>query len=103
MLGYFQRVKICCTLAGAAAVLVGQKIAESETVRKTAVDVMAAGIRAVNGAADFVKGIYNEAADKVNGEDSADNDDGCGEEKSFAGDGVSDDSVQTYNADPATD
>ena len=99
MLGYFQRVKICCTLAGAAAVLVGQKIAESETVRKTAVDIMAAGIKVVNGASDFVKSIYDEAADKVDNE-----------EKKASSEAAEDsqydetaDSVATYADDPATD
>ncbi|MCM1577316.1 MAG: hypothetical protein NC078_00775 [Ruminococcus sp.] len=68
MLGYFQRVKVCCTLAGAAAVLVGQKIAGSETIRKTAVDITAAGIRAVSDVKDFFKDIYTDAKDKVNEE-----------------------------------
>ena len=93
MLGYFQRVKICCTLAGAAAVLVGQKIAESETVRKTAVDVMAAGIKVVNGATDFVKSIYDEAANKVDEEEKAPS------KASYE----TADSVATYADDPATD
>ena len=93
MLGYFQRVKICCTLAGAAAVLVGQKIAESETIRKTAVDVMAAGIKVVNGATDFVKSIYDEAANKVDEEEKT---------PSEASDETAD-SVATYADDPATD
>ncbi|MDE6593333.1 MAG: hypothetical protein K2K57_09785 [Oscillospiraceae bacterium] len=95
MLGYFQRVKICCTLAGAAAVLVGQKIAESETVRKTAVDIMAAGIKVVNGATDFVKSVYDEAANKVVDEEKTSAEADKGEETA--------DSVATYADDPATD
>lgn len=99
MLGYFQRVKICCTLAGAAAVLVGQKIAESETVRKTAVDIMAAGIKVVNGATDFVKGIYDEAAYKVDNEETK----AYSEAATAAQDRETADSVATYADDPATD
>ena len=98
MLGYFQRVKICCTLAGAAAVLVGQKIAESETVRKTAVDIMAAGIKVVNGATDFVKSIYDEAADKVDDEEKK-----ASSEAAAAQGEETADSVATYADDPATD
>lgn len=77
MIGYFKKVKICCTLAGAAAVLVGQKILESETVRKTAVDVMAAGIKAVDGVKAAWNDIFDEASKKVDNEKSC----GCGEEQ----------------------
>lgn len=101
MLGYFQRVKICCTLAGAAAVLVGQKIAESETVRKTAVDIMAAGIKVVNGASDFVKSIYDEAADKVDNEEKKASSEAAAAEASQNEETA--DSVATYADDPATD
>ena len=98
MLGYFQRVKICCTLAGAAAVLVGQKIAESETIRKTAVDVMAAGIKVVNCATDFLKSIYDEAANKVDEEEKTPSE--ASDESGF---NETADSVATYADDPATD
>lgn len=100
MLGYFQRVKVCCTLAGAAAVLVGQKIAESETIRKTAVDIMSAGIKAVNDVSDYVKSIYDEAADKA----TSDCGKSCCDSGETAGDGVSvDDSESTYKDDHTTD
>lgn len=103
MLGYFQRVKLCCTLAGAAAVLVGQKIAESETIRKTAVDVMAAGIKVVNGAADFVKGIYDEAADKVVGESSENTEKTAASETTEASENHTAPSEETYKEGDATD
>lgn len=71
MIGYFKKVKICCALAGAAAVLAGQKLMESDTVKKTAVDLAAAGIKAVDGAKAFFKDIFDEANEKVESDKAA--------------------------------
>lgn len=78
MLGFIRSAKFLCALGGAAAVIVGQKIASSEKARKLAVTGLAKGMKLTHDVKEALQNIKDEASDICY---DAKNEAGLGDEK----------------------
>lgn len=63
MLGFIRNTKVLCALGGAAAVIIGQKIASSKITRQLAVTGLAKGMKLSHDVKEAFQSMKDDAAD----------------------------------------